>query len=164
MNIEKALKHFDFKFKNSKKVPSPSDLEAFNAILDYKEKQQSANLQQNETLAKLFIFTLIRINSTRGYSAKQCLKQIDDIFRISVFEWVKQLRLNYFFTKFNVTKEAYEGYLEANYGYNITQLDIEGKKIFKEHPELLECEIPDIEYYIKFVEEQMNRIINENER
>ena len=63
MNIDKALEHIKWKFDNVA-PPTEKDLESFNAILDYKEKQEDINLEQNENLAKLWVHTLMMLNVT----------------------------------------------------------------------------------------------------
>ena len=166
MNINKAIEHFKFKFTNVWK-PTQKDVEAFNSILDFKDIQESRNLNENESLAKLWIFTMIRLNTIRGYDGKECIKQIDDILKIDLYEWVKELQSNYFLSKFNNIIKDYPDYAKAIQDYNITKIDAEGKKIMSENKdrimEALKHE-PKEEIYIKFIESQIARIINTFEK
>ena len=91
MNINKALEHFEWKFKHSWR-PTATDIEAYNAILDYKAKQESYNLSQNENLAKLWIHQMILLSNTDSYSGTRCIEVVDEILTKSVYEWCLELK------------------------------------------------------------------------
>jgi len=54
MTIENAIKHFEFKLKNSWK-PTATDIQAYNAILEYKTKKDSQQFIDNQLFGKLYI-------------------------------------------------------------------------------------------------------------
>ena len=86
MNINKALEHLEWKFKNSWR-PTKTDVEAYNSIVEYKELQESRNLSQNENLAKLWIHQMILLSNTDSYSGTRCIEVIDEILTKSVYDW-----------------------------------------------------------------------------
>lgn len=91
MNINKAIEHFQWKFKNSWK-PTPKDIEAFNSIIDYKELAESRNLTQNESLAKLWIHQMILLSNTNMYNGERCIQITHEILDKSVYDWCLKLK------------------------------------------------------------------------
>lgn len=102
MNIEKALSHFEWKFRNNWK-PTETDVKAYNSILKFKRYHEQQTLQNNTLLAKLWIEKLILLNETKMYSAERSIQVIDEILQESVYSWcvklhskLSQMRLNVF--------------------------------------------------------------------
>ena len=106
MRIDKALEHIKWKFNNSWK-PTPKDIEAFNAILDYREKVESINLQQNNNFAKLWIHQLILLSNSEMYTGERCIQVIDEILSKSVYDWCLELQQQLSIMRFNaLSKEG----------------------------------------------------------
>ena len=106
MRIDKALVHFEWKFNNNWK-PTPKDIEAFNAILDYREKVESINLQQNNNFAKLWIHQLILLSNSEMYTGERCIQVIDEILSKSVYDWCLELQQQLSIMRFNaLSKEG----------------------------------------------------------
>ncbi|QQV90465.1 hypothetical protein Harreka1_58 [Olleya phage Harreka_1] len=161
MNIDKALSHFKYKLTNSWK-PTPTDIKAYNAILDYKEQQESHVLSQNESLAKLFIHQFILMCSTNLYTSEMALKSIDDILSKSVYDWTMTLKEQIPMMKFNsigITKYP----LETKDMLNMTLMQERSAKIIEEYPEELteaiNTEVKE-DQICKWVAFEVNRIIN----
>lgn len=164
MNIEKALEHFEWKFKNHWK-PTKKDLEAYNAILDYKEIQETKNLSENENLAKLWIHQLMLLNKTKMYSSERAIQAIDEILNTSVYSWCKELHRQIGFMQWNVMLgDEYSKALEEG---NITKMQNISTKLIDEKEKeiwnLLTKEVKE-ENIIKFVSGQITRIINKFEK
>jgi len=165
MNIEKALSHFEWKFKNSWK-PTSKDIEAYNSILEWKELQESIVFQENELLAKLWIEKLITLSETKMYSGERSIQVIDEILNKSVYEMVCILKSKLSVMRFNAI---------LNENDILNQIDIlnedkwlsAANKIIDNNPDKLkDALIDDIKEknVIKFVEKQINRIINKYEK
>lgn len=166
MNIDKALNHFEWKFKNHWK-PTEKDVEAINSIIEYREHQDSVNLQKNESLAKLWIDKLMTLNDTNMYSAERAIQVIDEVLDNSVYHQCKKLHKNIGNMQINVLLKEELGYLEALKSGNITKLDEINEKIVKEQPEkLLKFLKNDVkeDNIIKFVEKHITRIIKKYEK
>ena len=139
MDTNKALEHFKWKFENTWK-PTEKDIEAFKSIIDYKKKQESYNLQQNESLAKLWIHQLILLSNTNAYSADRCIQIIDEILSKTTYEWCLKLK-----------EELPMMRVRKKFGDYKTQEDM----------------FVDFNYEISednFVEKEINRIINKFEK
>ena len=54
MNINKAIAHFEWKLTNHWK-PTPKDLEAYNSMVEYVDKNNKQQLNDNQLFAKLYI-------------------------------------------------------------------------------------------------------------
>jgi hypothetical protein len=165
MNINKALEHFEWKFKNSWK-PTKRDLEAYNAIVDYKEIQESKSLSEHESLAKLFIHQLILLSRTNMYNGERCIQIIDEILDKSVYEWCVILKNEIPMMRFNsIGMGKYQ--IDTETVLNRTKLSQINNEIINEfETELTEALISDIseENIIKFVQKEINRIINKYEK
>ena len=72
MNINKALGHLEWKFKNTWK-PTKRDVEAYNSIVEWKELQEQGVLQDNESLAKLWIHQMMLLSQTDSYTGERCV-------------------------------------------------------------------------------------------
>jgi hypothetical protein len=106
MNINKALEHFEWKFKNTWK-PTPKDIEAYNAIVDYKQRVEDVNLAKNESLAKLWIHQLILLSNTQMYTGERCIQIINEILSKPVYQWCVELQEQLPIMKFNaLTKQG----------------------------------------------------------
>ena len=161
MDIEKAIDHFTWKFKNSWK-PTKKDIEAFNAILDFKEHTESVNLQKNDSLAKLWIHQLILFARSGSYDGERCIQVLDGILERSVYDWCMVLKKEIPMMRFNsVGSVKYP--LEPMDYFNITKLDERNEKIVKEFEteltEAMKYEISE-EDIIKFVKRQITRVLN----
>ena len=165
MNINKALQHFGWKFKNHWK-PTKTDIEAYNAIIDFKEQQQSINLSKNESLAKLWIHQLMLLNQTEMYSASRAIQVIDEILSKSVYEWCLKLKDQSDVMRFNTLLDN-ETYKQALKDLNVTKMRENGVKSInnneQEFKKALTQETKE-EHIIKFVEIEINRIINKYEK
>jgi flagellin-specific chaperone FliS len=128
MNIDRAISHFEYKLKNSWK-PTKADIEAYNAIIEYKEKQEDINLEQNENLAKLWVHTLMTLSSTNTYNAEQCINEIDKILKPSVSDWCEILREQLPMMRFNAVGNHKYPLVDP---YNITKLRERNEKIINE--------------------------------
>ena len=142
MNINKALEHFEWKFKNSWK-PTKRDVEAYNSIVEWKELQEGYNLSQNESLAKLWIHQLILLSNTEMYTGERCINVIDEILDKSVYDWCLELQKQLSIMKFNALSKEGGSDEELN--------------------EALQWK-PTEEYVIKFVEQHITRIMNKYEK
>ena len=165
MNINKALEHFEWKLSNHWK-PTQKDIEAYNAIIDYKEMQQSINMSQNENLAKLWIHQLILLNETQMYSAERSIQVIDEILEHSVYTWTLRLKDRLNIMRFNAVLNKNDNALPKDF-LNRTELKENGLKSIKgkeaELTKALTSETKEKDV-IKFVEIQVNRIINKFEK
>jgi hypothetical protein len=160
MNIDRAISHFEYKLKNTWK-PTKSDIEAYNAIIEYKEKQEDINLEQNENLAKLWVHTLMMLNVTNLYTAEQCIVEIDKILEPTVYDWCLLLQEKLPIMKFSAI---------GNVEFPLTPIEQmsasivmkNNKKIVDKYPdELMEALLskPKIENVIRFVSNHVTRII-----
>ena len=165
MNIQKALQHLEWRFKNSWK-PTPKDIEAYNAIVDYKEIQETKILNENESLAKLWIHQLILLSRTNMYNGERCIQVIDEILSLSVYEWCLKLQNELPMMRFNsVGVGKYQ--IDNETVLNHTKLSQINKQIINEFEnELTEALIyePKEEDVIRFVSNQINRIIDKYDK
>jgi len=143
MNINKALEHFKYKWDKKILIPTEKDIEAYNAIIEYREKQDSINLQQNNNLAKLWIHQLMLLSNTEMYTGERCIQVIDEILEKPVYDWCLELQKQLSIMKFNA-------------------IDKEGGSD-EELNEALQWK-PTEEYVIKFVEQHITRIMNKYEK
>jgi hypothetical protein len=160
MNIDKAIDHFKYKFSKSWK-PTPSDIDALNSIMDYKEKQEDINLEQNENLAKLWVHTLMMLNVTNLYTAEQCIVEIDNILDTSVYDWCLLLQEKLPIMKFSAIGNA-EFPLTPIEQMSASIVMDNNKKIVDKYPdELMDALLskPKIENVIRFVSNHVTRII-----
>ena len=165
MNIDKAISHFEYKLKNSWK-PTKADIEAYNAIIDYKETQDNIAVAQNESLCKLFIHQFILMCQTKLYTSETALKSINDILNQSVSSWVDTLRNEIPMLKFNsVGSDKYP--LQEQYVWDIPRTQQRDAKILDEfQSELMGALMMEVseEQVIKWVESNVNRIINKYDK
>lgn len=164
MNINKALEHFQYKFKNNWK-PTQRDIEAYNAIVDYKEMQETKILNENESLAKLWIHQLILLSRSNMYNGERCIQVIDEILSLSVYEWCLKLQNELPMMRFNsVGMGKYQ--IDTETVLNRTKLSQINEQIINEFEneltEALKYE-PKEEDVIRFVSNQINRIIDKHE-
>lgn len=165
MNIDKALEHFKWKLQNSWK-PTKSDLEAYNAIIDFKQLQEQEVLTRNESLAKLWIEKLILLNRSKMYDAKRSIQVIDEILDKPLYDLCLVLKNEIPMMRFNsVGSSKYP--IEEKDSLNTLKMIERNEKIVAEFEteltEALKYEISE-ENIIKFVEQQINRIINKYEK
>jgi hypothetical protein len=165
MNINKALEHFKFKFERSWK-PTPTDIEAYNAIIDYKSTQESVNLEENNLLAKLWIEKLIMLSRCNMYSGERAIQVIDEILKKPLYDICITLKEEMAMMRFNaVGSDKYP--LEQIDILNRTKTLQRNKEIvYNYETELTKALITEIDEdaIIKFVERQINRIINKYEK
>ena len=142
MNIAKALSHLEWKFKNHWK-PTAKDLEAYNSILEWKELTESKNLSQNESLAKLWIHQFLLLAWSQRLDSNNAIKEIDSILKRSVYDWVLVLKKDIPLLKVHL-KELNES----------------------SHNQMLKdfLELPNEQNLIKFVGDQITRVINVYEK
>lgn len=161
MNIEKALSHFEWKFKNSWK-PTKKDIEAYNAIIEWKEIQESITLSENELLAKLWIAKLITLSETKMYSGERSIQVIDEILNKSVYEWVCILHSKLNIMRFNALLNENDILNQIDILKHDKWLDAAQKIIDKNPDKLIDALVDDIKEkdVVKFVEKQINRIVN----
>ena len=160
MNIDKALDHFKWKFKNSWK-PTETDIKAYNTIIEFKEMQESINLSENEALAKLWIHQLMLLNDTEMYSSERAIQVIDEILSKSVYEWCIKLRSQANIMRFKTLLETSEYKIALKERKPLKMHEI-GYKQINDNPEkfkeALNREIKEDDI-IKFVERQITRIL-----
>lgn len=165
MNIDKALEHFEWKFKNTWK-PTKKDIEAYNSILDYKDTQESINMSKNESLTKLWIHQLMLFARTGLYTGETSIQTIDKILEKSVYEWCLQLKEEIPMMRFGAIGNV-KYPLEPKDYYNMTKLKERREKIITDfETELtkeLKHEITE-DNIIKFVEKQITRTLNKFEK
>ena len=109
MNINKALEHFKYKWDKKILIPTEKDIEAYNAIIEYREKQDIINLQQNNNLAKLWIHQMILLSNTDMYDGKRCIQVIDEILDKSVYEWCLEMKEQLPMMNFRAAEKRYAG-------------------------------------------------------
>lgn len=165
MNIDKALEHFQYKFKNNWK-PTNRDIEAYNSIIQYKELQETKTLQENELLAKLWIHQLILLNRSNMYSGERSIQVIDEILSKSVYEWAIILKNEIPMMRFNsIGVGKYQ--IDTETVLNQTKLNKINNDIINEfETDLTKSLKHDIseEKIIKFIKQQINRIIDKFEK
>ena len=165
MNILQAIEHFEWKFKNTWK-PSKKDIEAYNAIIDFKDLQTSKNLSENESLAKLLIHQIMLLNQTKGYDTKESLRVIHEILSKSVYEWCKSLHAQSNLMRFNsvLSDENYHEVLRVG---NITKMrEIALNNVKNNNNELTEALTMEIKEgdVIKWVENIVTGVIHQYEK
>lgn len=158
MDINKAIEHFEWKLKNVWK-PSQKDIDAYNAILEYKDITETYNMSQNESLAKLWINTFIMLSLHSKNNSKDSIRQIDEMLSKSVYEWVKILNKEIPHIKLNLLNKN-------DYVYNVTKRLEQDKEMVENEPDKLNdaLEPVKIEDTIKFLETQITRVINKFEK
>ena len=165
MNILQAIDRFKWRFQNSWKV-NEKDIEAYNAIIDFKDIQASKNISEHESLAKLVIHLVMLLNQSRGHNTKQSLNVLDEILSKSVYDWCKSLHEQSSMMRFNNIIVSDE-YLEALRVGNITKMRVESDKVLnikeKELHESLTMEVKE-EDVIKWVENIITGIIHKYEK
>ena len=142
MNINKALEHFEWKFKNSWK-PTQKDVEAYNSILEYKAYQETYNMNKNESLAKLWIHQMILLSNTDSYTGQRCIQVIDEVLSKSTYDWCLEMREQLPMMNFRALEK-------------IGSTDEDLKKALTSKPTE--------ENIIRFVEKEITRIINKYEK
>ena len=165
MDINKAISHFKWRFENGWK-PTKRDIEAYNAIIEYKEMQNSLSLSENESLAKLWIHQLMLLNNTQMYSAERAIQVIDEILQQSVYDWSKKLHSQANIMRF-ASLLGSEEYKDVLNKLNFTKLKEIGSKLTTENSlefeKAMKADVKE-ENVIKFVEQQIDRIINKFEK
>ena len=157
MNINKALEHYQWKFKNHWK-PTAKDIEALNSIIDYKKTQESINLSQNESLAKLWIHQFLLFAWTNRGDAEASIDHLDNILSDSVYDWVKVLQKD-----IPMLKVALNDFKEhVKEAYTKQEIEDRNKYYAKIHKDIMN--IPKEEDMIKFVNNHINRVINKFEK
>ena len=165
MNIEKALEHIEWKFRNTWK-PTSKDIEAFNSVLQWKELQEQRTLSGNESLAKLWIEKMLLLNRTNLYIGERSIQVIDEILSKSVYECCLVLKNEIPLMRFNsVGSSKYP--IEEKDALNITKMQERNALIISEFEteltEALNYKISE-DNIIKFVQKEITRIINTFEK
>lgn len=160
MTINKALEHFDWKFRNVWK-PTKLDVEAINTIIKFKENQESINLSENEALAKLWIHQLMLLNETEMYTAQRAIQVIDEILSHSVYDWALKLHEQTNIMRFRTVLNTDE-YRKALIKKKPIKMQEIGSKIIEgkedELKDLFTDEVKE-ENIIKFIENHITRIM-----
>jgi len=163
MDINKAIEHFAWKLQNHWK-PTPKDIEAFNAVLNYKKMQEDINLQRNENLAKMWVKTFITMSNTNLYNAETIINEIDKDLSKSVYDWCLILKEQLPMMRFNsIGRNKYP----PPQDYNITKIQENNAKIIAEFETELTQALnykPKEDDVIRFVTSQINRIIDKFEK
>ena len=142
MRISKALEHFKWNLENRWK-PTEKDIEAYKSIIEYKQKVEDIVLYHNSNLAKLWIHQLILLSNSNMYSGERCIQVLDEILTKSVYDWCLELQKQLSIMKFNsLTKQGASD---------------------EELTEALAWK-PDEEYVIKFINQNITRIILKYEK
>ena len=166
MNIDKALERLEWRFKSSWKV-NENDIEAFNAILKFKEQSESKNLLENENFAKLWIHQLILLSETEMYTGERSMQVIDEILNRSVFDWCLILQTKLGLMRFNsisngnVSNEKDDALKHPENNKQETK-ELIGEKSKEMHEALLHQ--PKQEDIIKFVNIEITKAINKFEK
>ncbi len=163
MHIEKALQHFEWKFKNHWK-PTQKDVEAFNSIIEWKELQEQRVLNENELFAKLWIEKLITLSRTKMYNGERCIQVIDEVLSKSVYQLCVILQNEIPMMRFNsVASTKYP--IDENNALNVTKMRERNEKIISEFEtdltKALKYEISE-DNIIKFVNKEINRCLINN--
>lgn len=161
MDIDKALNHFEWKLKNHWK-PTKKDIEAYNAILDFKEHRQSVSLSENELLAKMWIHQLMLLNTSNLYSAERAIQVIDEILSKSVYDWVLRLKDQTNTMRFNSLLNKSNSNTLNNDLKPLEVIQNSLERIVSDETKLEKAFTDEVseENIIKFVKQQINRIIN----
>lgn len=166
MTINKVIEHMEWRFTKSGFKPSKRDIEAYNSIIEYKELQESQSLSENECLAKLWIHQLILLNETQMYSAERAIQVIDEILSKSVYDWANKMHEQANIMRFKTLLDTKE-YKDALINLEYDKIKEIGSKLIdeKKHEfdKALKAEIKE-ENIIKFIKQQINRIINKFEK
>ena len=160
MNIDKALDHFKWKLQN-KWNPTEKDIEAYNAVLDYKQMQEDITLTNNENLAKMWVNTLMTLSMTKTYNAEQCIQEIDKILEVSVYDWCLLLQEQLPMMRFNAIGNI-EFPLKPIEQFSLGCVIENNKKIVAKYETELTNALkfkPKEEDVIRFVKNHVNRII-----
>lgn len=136
MDIDKAMEHFKFKLENVWK-PSKKDIEAYTSIYKYREMVEMQNINENDSLAKLWIHQLILLANSNMYSGERCIQILDEILSKTTYEWCLRLKDELPMMRFNA---------------------LDKPEVKDLHFEISE------ENIIKFVNLHINRIINKFEK
>lgn len=162
MDIQKAIEHLDWKFRNVWK-PSEKDIEALNSIIMFKKQAESKNLLDNDALAKLWIHQLILLNRSNLYNGERSIQVIDEILSKTVYEWCQILHKEMPMMRFNgIGIGKYQ--IDTETVLNRTKMNDINKNIVSEFEteltEALKYEISE-DKIISFVETQITRILND---
>lgn len=159
------MKRLEWRFKTTWK-PNALDIEAYNAIINFKDMQETKNLSENELFAKMWIHQLMLLARSRMYTADMCQKTINDILKISVYDWCLILKEEIPMMRFNAIGNHKYQLKEDDY-FNITKIRERNEKIIDEfETELtraLKTEISE-EKIIKFVKEEITKAIHAYEK
>ena len=160
MNIDKAIQHFEYKFRKSWK-PTPTDINALNAIIDYKQMQEDITLTNNENLAKMWVNTLMTLSMTKTYNAEQCIQEIDKILEVSVYDWCLLLQEQLPMMRFNAIGNI-EFPLKPIEQFSLGCVIENNKKIVAKYETELTNALkfkPKEDDVIRFVKNHVNRVI-----
>jgi hypothetical protein len=165
MKVDKALEHFSWKFKNVWKA-TEKDVEAFNSILEWKEQQESIVAYKNESLCKLWVHQLMLLNDTEMYDAERAIQVIDEILCKSTYEWCVKLHENINLMRFKTLlgTDKYKQYMKENKPFKMRETGTNNiNENSKEMSDILKSKVSE-DVIIKFVNRNINRIINDFEK
>lgn len=132
MNIYKAIEHFNWRFRNGIK-PTKRDIEAFNSIIEFVDNKGNANLTQNESLCKLFIYVFISKCQYNFLSSENALKSINDILKSDLDYWIDRLHLSLPLMQINALGfKDFNNDIDLN---NLKQLEELNNRIFDKYEE-----------------------------
>ena len=160
MNIDKAIQHFEYKFRKSWK-PTTTDINSLNAIIDYKQMQEDITLTNNENLAKMWVNTLMTLSITKTYNAEQCIQEIDKILEVSVYDWCLLLQEQLPMMRFNAIGNI-EFPLKPIEQFSLGCVIENNKKIVAKYETELTNALkfkPKEDDVIRFVKNHVNRVI-----
>ena len=165
MNIDKALAHFEWRFKNNISATA-KDKASFEAIKQWRQTQEQKSLNENESLAKLWIEKMILLNRSNLYNGKRSIEVIDEILSKSVYEWCVIMQNEIPLMRFNsVGGTKYP--LNEKDTLNRTKINERDKKICEDYgielTDALASEIT-IEEITDLVASNINRILNRFEK
>ena len=98
MDIKKAVQRIGWRFGgNDNKKPFPvneTDIEAYNAIVNFVKAQQEKQFEANQLFAKLYIFVYMRFISKMGATVMDTAprKAIHKIFEKPIEQWIEEFK------------------------------------------------------------------------
>lgn len=89
MNIERAIKHFSWRLKQSKMIPNQKDEDAFNCIINTLNQNYEKAQMEDVLFAKLLIERLMMLTVGGQRSMKSAIDVIKEILSSSLLGWAK---------------------------------------------------------------------------
>ncbi len=89
--VKKALEHLEFRFTKTMK-PTENDIDAYNILVEFKEKQHKEQVNNNQLFGKLFIkyyIELLKYYNTTVFDSEP-RKEINRILDTSIHDLIKE--------------------------------------------------------------------------